>query len=55
MIYSLISLPFGPDPDPDPHIWADPDPGKAKTCGSCGSGSETLNVCMYMQFKSPWQ
>jgi len=37
MIYSFISLPFCPDPDPQ--IYADPDPGRAKTCGS---GSETL-------------
>ena len=31
IIYSFIS-PFCPDPDP----------GRTKTCGSCGSGSETL-------------
>ena len=37
MIYSFISLLFCPDPDPQ--IYADPDPGRAKTCGS---GSETL-------------
>ncbi len=29
--------------DPDPHLWLmDPDPGGPKTCGSCGSGSPTL-------------
>ena len=39
MIYSFISLPFCPDPDPQ--IYADPDPRRAKTCGSV-SGSETL-------------
>ena len=45
MIYSFISLPFFPDPhkfaDPDPDL----DPGRPKTCGSCGSGSgsETLD------------
>ena len=33
---------FLPCPDPDPHKFADPDPGRPKTCGSCGSGSETL-------------
>ena len=32
MIYSFISLPFCPDPDLQ--IYADPDPGRAKTCGS---------------------
>ena len=32
MIYSFISLLFCPDPDPQ--IYADPDPGRAKTCGS---------------------
>ena len=35
MIYSFISLPFCPDPDPK--IYADPDPGRAKTCGSVRS------------------
>ena len=44
MIYSFISLPFCPDPDPQ--IYADPDPGRAKTCGSCGSGSETLGITL---------
>ena len=34
MIYSFISLPFCPDQDPDTQIYADPDPGRAKTCGS---------------------
>ena len=38
MIYSFIFLPFCPDPDP----------GRSKTCGSCGSGSgsgsETLHI-----------
>ena len=32
MIYSFLSLPFWPDLDP--HFFADPDPDRAKTCGS---------------------
>ncbi len=33
----------GKDPEPDPYLWLmDPDPGGPKTCGSCGSGSPTL-------------
>jgi hypothetical protein len=38
-----------PDPDPDPDVdpylcLMDPDPGGLKTCGSCGSGSPTLDL-----------
>ena len=35
----IHSFPFFFGPDPDPQIYADPDPDRAKTCGS---GSETL-------------
>ena len=41
MIYSFIFLPFCPDPDP----------GRSKTCGSCGSGSETLILSEYLHNK----
>ena len=35
----IHSFPFFFGPDPDPQIYADPDPDRAK---KCGSGSETL-------------
>ncbi len=37
----------GKDPDPDPHLWLmDPDLGGPKACGSCGSGSLTLEEAL---------
>ncbi len=50
----------GKYPDPDPYLWLlDPDPGGPKKCGSCGSGSPTLetiitviNICTVLTWRS---